>query len=409
MLHGPCSRLLCLTLLASLLLPAASHAAGLQSVEQGTWDIGRAAVGSASAAGSAATAFFNPAGMSLLTEPEITGGVMGILGESRFDANSNPTISGGTGGNQSGNAVVPTGPFVVYPIDEGWAVGFSMTAPYVATLDPDDSWPGRYQLTKLDLQVLRFGPSVSYRVNDWLSVGGTVAMNYTTFGLRVAVLNPLGGPDGKLRISDADEWEPTWLVSAMLEPTETTRIGLVYFSELDNDDLGGDISLGGFGSSVDVKFKLPQGAIASLRQEVTDALTMFATVAWIDFSEFESIALDTVFTVELETHFRDTISYGVAAEYELNPEWTVSAGILYSSSPVSQSNRLAALPLDRQVRYGTGVRYHLDETTTVGLSYEYLDLGSSKLSSTGPGGETIAGDYHRNKVQFLALTLSKSF
>ncbi len=88
-------------------------------------------------------------------------------------------------------------------------------------------------------------------------------------------------------------------------------------------------------------------------------------------------------------------------------------GISYASSPVRKSNRLAAFPLDRQVRYGVGARYHIDETTTVGVSYEYLDLGSSKLTNTNPAiakpGDTISGDFHRNKVQFLALTLSKSF
>ena len=140
-------------------------------------------------------------------------------------------------------------------------------------------------------------------------------------------------------------------------------------------------------------------------------------IAW-DMNSFDDVAdgtgdiwlhnLSTGAALTLETHFRDTIGYGVAAEYELNPEWTVSAGISYASSPVSKSNRLAALPFDRQVRYGTGVRHQLDETTTVALSYEYLDLGSSKLSDTNVLG-TIAGDYHRNKVQFLALTLSKSF
>jgi long-chain fatty acid transport protein len=400
------------TLVAIELLPDISRGAGLQTVEQGTWDMGRAAVGQSVAADSAATAAFNPAGMSLFTEPEVTFGTMAILGETRFDPDSATTIGGGRGGNQSGNTVVPAGPFAVYPIDDRWAVGFSVTAPFVGTLDPDDGWVGRYQLTKLDLQVLRFGPSVSYRVNGWLSLGATVAMNYTTLGLRVAI--PTGGADGGLRVSDADEWEPSWLVSAMLEPTETTRIGLVYFSELENDDLGGDLTVTGvgpgFASGVDVEFTLPQGVVASVRQEVTAALTMFASGAWADFSSFESFSLDTTgpVAVELGTHFRDTIAYGVAAEYELSSEWTWSAGISYASSPVRKKNRVAALPFDRQIRYGTGVRYHWAEDLTLGLSYEYLDLGSSKLSTAGPVG-ALSGEYHKNSVQFIALTLSKSF
>ena len=42
-------------LLATLLLPAITQGAGLQTVEQGTFDLGRAAVGQSVAADSAAT------------------------------------------------------------------------------------------------------------------------------------------------------------------------------------------------------------------------------------------------------------------------------------------------------------------------------------------------------------------
>ena len=201
----------------------------------------------------------------------------------------------------------------------------------------------------------------------------------------------------------------------MIELTETTRLGLVYGSELDNDDLGGDIDINagpvGLASAVDVRFKLPQFAAASLRQEIGDELVVFADVAWADFSEFETLEIDpsnTLGAVEISTHFKDTIAYGIGADYTLSPEWTLSAGISYASSPVSKGNRLVLLPFDRQVRYGTGVRYEFDETTTLGLSYEYLDLGSGKLTNVSAG-ETVSGDYDKNHVHFIALTLSKKF
>jgi long-chain fatty acid transport protein len=38
--------------------------------------------------------------------------------------------------------------------------------------DYGDSWAGRYFAEKEALITLSFNPSVSYRVTDWLSVGG---------------------------------------------------------------------------------------------------------------------------------------------------------------------------------------------------------------------------------------------
>ncbi|MCZ6568982.1 MAG: outer membrane protein transport protein, partial [Deltaproteobacteria bacterium] len=82
-----------------LAAPATLCAAGLQTIEQGTWDMGRAMVGFASAADSAATSFYNPAGMTRLDGLQVTGGLMGILGNSKFDSDSGTNIPGGDGRN----------------------------------------------------------------------------------------------------------------------------------------------------------------------------------------------------------------------------------------------------------------------------------------------------------------------
>ena len=407
----PLIRRLCL--LVGMLLPGTGLGAGLQTLEQGTWDLGRAMVGAVTAADSAATAFYNPAGMTKFDRPTATVGVMGIIGESRFDPDGATTVPfTSRGGNQSGNSVVPAGPFYVHPLNEEWSLGFSLTVPFAGTLDPSDDWPGRYQLTKLDLVSVRLSPAAAYRVNDWLSLGATVGVNYTELDLRVAV--PVGPPDGGVRVKDADQWVVNFSLGAMIEPLEGTRIGLSYFSEVDNDDLSGDFTLAGvgpgFAASVDIEFTLPQAGILGVRQELGDDLVVFASAAWADFSSFSTLGLDVSGAVagELKTHFRDTVGYGVAAEYELAPDWLLSAGVSYGSSPVRGQNRLAVLPLDRQYRYGAGVRHRLREDLTLGLSYEYLDLGKARLTNSGPGG-TVSGDYHKNKVQFIVLTLSKVF
>ncbi len=69
-----------------LLAPSGALAAEFQSLEQGTWDIGRAVVGAAAATDSAATVFYNPAGMTLIEDTEIAGGIIGILVDVEFES-----------------------------------------------------------------------------------------------------------------------------------------------------------------------------------------------------------------------------------------------------------------------------------------------------------------------------------
>ncbi len=402
-----------------LTAPTALCAAGLQTIEQGTWDMGRGMVGFASAADSAATSFYNPAGMTRLDGLQVTGGIMGILGNSKFDSDSGTTIDGGDGRNSSGNAVVPGGMFGVYQLNEEWAIGASFTAPFVGSLDYGDTWAGRYFIRRFDLTSYRIAPSVAYQVNDWLSLGATAGVIYSEVELKVAVPTP--GGDGQIKIKDADDWEVSWGLSAMLDLREGTRLGLIYVSEVDQDDLSGrlEVSLpvppAGFSTGLDLGLTFPQGVIASLRQEVGDDLVVFLDLAWADFSEFSTIKLDISGgpSVDLNAHFRDTIAYGIGSEYRLSPLWTLMAGISYASSPVSNSNRSVALPLDRQVRYGLGVRHQWRDDVTLALSYEFLDLGDNKLSNTLTGGlaapGTVSGDYDPNHVHFIAFTINKHF
>jgi long-chain fatty acid transport protein len=360
-----------------------------------------------------------PATLTRLDGLQVTGGIMGILGNTQFDPDSGTTIAGGDGGNAAENAVAPGGMFGVYQLSEEWAVGANFTAPFVGSLDYRDTWAGRYFIQQFDLTSYRVAPSVAYQVNDWLSLGATAGVVYSEVELKVAV--PTLGGDGSIKLKDADDWEVSWGLSAMMDLREGTRLGLVYNSEIDQDDLSGRLKVSlpvipvGFSTGLDLGLTFPQSVFASLRQEVGDDLVVFMDVGWADFSEFSTIELNISGgpAVDLNAHFRDTIAYGIAAEYRLSPLWTLSAGILYASSPVSNSNRSVALPLDRQVRYGLGVRHQVREDVTLALSYEYLDLGDNQLSKTLTGGlaagGTVSGDYSPSHVQFIAFTISKSF
>lgn len=396
-----------------LVSAASAHAGGLQTLEQGTWDMGRAMVGSSVAADSAATAFYNPAAMTLREKPEFATGLLGLFGSFDFDPDSNTTTSGGDGGNQMGNSAAPGGMFGVYPVNENLRIGASFTVPFSGVLDPDDGWAGRYQLTKFQLSSMRFTPVVAYRVNDWLSLGGGVGINYSILQQRVKV--PLPGPgDGSLRIKDADQWVVNFNLAALLEPREGTRVSLVYQSEVDNDDLDGRVSVAGpapgFTTDIDVGFTLPQFASLGVRHELGDEFVLFLQGGWGDFSAFDVISMSVSATMatNLDTKFKDIYSYGLGVEYQLDPEWTLLAGWLYASSPVDDDDRTVGLPFDRQHRYGVGAKYQWREDVALGFSYQFLDLGSNRIDQTYATG-TVSGKYHPSNIQFLALSFNKTF
>ena len=113
-----------------------------------------------------------------------------------------------------------------------------------------------------------------------------------------------------------------------------------------------------------------------------------------------------------------TLVAAPSAAYRVN-EWLSvggSVGLVYGrfqsqsaisndSSPVSKSNRLVALPLDRQLRYSFGVLYDWNENVPLGLACQVLDAGDAKIRQSRPFAGTLVGDYSPNHIQFANVNL----
>lgn len=86
-------------------------------------------------------------------------------------------------------------------------------------------------------------------------------------------------------------------------------------------------------------------------------------------------------------------------------------GAAYDTSPMDgDDQRTPDLPLDRQIRAGTGLQYDWNEYVTLGVAYEYLDAGKAKIDQEGgPLQGPLKGDYDPNVIHFFAVNLFWKF
>ena len=109
-------------------------------------------------------------------------------------------------------------------------------------------------------------------------------------------------------------------------------------------------------------------------------------------------------------HFSDTFQIAIGQQYRFAERWLWSAGFAYDSSSVSQANRLSVLPVDRQLRYGTGLQYEINRNVTAGAAWEFLDAGNAPFSNhRGPLAGTLQGHYSTNYLNFVAFNLGWKF
>ena len=401
-----------------------ARAAGLLLYETGAPDLGTASAGRAAMAADASTAAANPAGMTLLDRSQLLSASGALLPSTNFDVAPETTTKGGGGGN-AGVFFPVGGFFYVYRLSERVRLGVAVDSDFAGNFDYGKTWTGRYYVTREPLITGGVNPSIAYEVNDWLSVGAGFSFSVGRLLFQSKINNALPRvPDGGLSI---ESWDEAFggNVGILLRPLAKLRIGLTYQSPVDYKfgfrphltNLGPLLTrlrqrIGG--AKVNIPMEVPQQVMLSGLYDVSSNWSLMGNVGWQNWSAFGEfpIGISSVKqrTVEANLHFSDTCQIAIGQQFRFGEKWLWSAGFAYDSSPVSRANRVPSLPVDRQLRYGTGIQYQINRDVTAGLAWEFMDAGPAPYSARrGPLAGTLQGHYSTDYLNFVALNLIWKF
>ena len=387
-------------------------------------DFGTASAGQAAMAEDASTAASNPAGMTLLDRSQLMTAPGALLPSTNFDVAPQTTTSGGGGGNAG--VFFPIGSFFyVHKLSERVQLGVAVFSDYGIGGDYGKTWVGRYYVTEESLISGKVNPSIAYKVNNWLSVGAGFSFGVARLTFQSKINNALPRvPDGGLAM---ESWDEAFGAKAgiLLRPISKLRIGLTYQSP-EYYKFGFRPHVTGLGPGLDfirrkiggvkanVPLTEPQQVMASAVYEVIPSFSLMGDVGWQNWSAFGEfpvgISAKNQRTVEANLHFSDTCHIAIGQQLRIGEKWLWSAGFAYDSSPVSRANRIAVLPVDRQLRYGTGIQYEINHDITAGAALEVMDAGPGPFSANrGPLAGTLQGHYSTNLLNFVALNIIWKF
>ena len=393
-----------LYVLMVLSLTAPALGGGLYVADYGTPSMGVASAGAQSVASDASTAFHNPAGMTRIKGKEtmLTGGA--LYSTIKFDADSSTPISGGNG-SDAGSAAPILGQFCVYSLTERLKLGASVITIAGAALDYGNSWTGRYLSTEASLLTMTFNPTLSYRVTDWLSIGGGPQIMYANLDIKLRAPPPIG--TGQVEI-DGDDITFGYDFGVMVEISEQTRFGIVYQSEIE-PEFDGDVKLSNgadrMDAGTDTTITLAQFIKASIYHELNEQWAILGSIGWEDWSAFKNINISTDQGSEvLPREWHDTYKFAAGVHYRPDDQWLLQLGCSYDTSPVDSDDRFPDMPIDRQIRYSMGAQYKWSENLSLGGQFVYADYGDAKIRNP-----LLKGDYERNDIFFLAFNLNWKF
>lgn len=381
------------------ILAAPALASGFALREASPGAVGRAFAGEGAIADSAATVWYNPAGMTQLPGFTATGGVhLLFVNSGQSDLGTTRTIPGvatpvSTGGSDGGN---PFHPVVIVPTlyasmqltDRLWA-GLGVNTPFGLVVDYDDGWFGRYDSTRSVVKTYNVQPSLAWKIDDRFSIGGGVSVQYIEADLNNALpnLSPLLA-DGHARVK-GDDISFGWNLGGRFE-SGPIAVGIHYRSQVKHR-LKGEFTieglqgpLAGSNAVIDARapITLPDSLGFSAAFKASEQARILASAEWTNWSVFDAIRIQTPEGAALSTspqHYKDSWSFHLGGEYDLSDRWTVRTGIATDSTPTVDEYRTSRVPDGDRVWLTAGASWKLSDTLEARFSYAHVFVTTEPL------------------------------
>lgn len=397
-------------------------ASGFQLREQSSEGLGNAFAGSTAKAYNLSTIYYNPAGMTLLNGDQTAGSLTWIAPSSKFSG-SNKVGAASTSGSMGGDAIKDAAVGATYAMWDyrpDLKFGIAVTAPFGLRTDYDEDWVGRYHALKSEVTNINVSPSVAYRVNNALSVGGGVQIGYVKARLTQAInLGAYGDGQGELHGEDIGYG---WDLGALYEFSPTTRMGLNWRSQM-SYKLEGEAtfakpaalsSLASLRNSLaTADLTTPDTVSLGLYHEITPQWTVMSDVAWTKWSTFDELRIkyaDGRADNVTSENWHDTWFFSVGATYKMDDKNKFHFGLAYDQAPMDDADRTARIP-DTD-RYWLAVGYTYDVTpnfqANVGYTHIFADKASINETSSTASAGTLTGDY-TGRVDIISTSFVMKF
>lgn len=418
----------------SLLFSNHIFGAGIEIMEQSTKELGQALSGAPTNSEDGSMVFFNPAAMSKVNKRllSMSGFIMAPSTTFHNNASHLSPVIGGTpltgsnGGSPTSPAFIPN-LYYVQKLTDQFAFGLGINFPFAAQTTYDTDWKGRYQAIDSMIVTLNFNPSISFKINEKISFGAglniqylqtklTNAIDFGTICLQIVGPMPCVAHNLSPQATDGNvslKGESVgfgYNFGLLYVPTNQTQLGVSYRSRVShNVHSNADFSvpdnaiiLTQGNTFIDThsrtSLSLPDSILFGISHRLNPSWTVSTDAVWSHWSLIKT--LNTVFSSSqqndiLDLEWRDTWRYAVGINYSSDSnKWKLRTGFAYDQTPIQNSQHSSPrLPDNNRYWLTFGITYSLLKNIDVHAAYAHIFMGNSFINSKGVTNDSLAGHY----------------
>ena len=384
------------------LAPLFMWAGGFQVNLQGTKQTGMGHLGTSFYLGASST-YFNPAMMGM-----DSGKVNIEIGASFITSNvTYQNQSTGISEETDNPLGTPFYFYLTYKINEDLTAGLGIYTPFGSSVDWGEDWTGKNLIQDISLRAIYFQPTLSYNINDDLSVGAGLTYVTGAFEINRAVPAPIG--NNNTTHLEGEETGIGFNVGLYYQATEKIGVGLTYRSQVDIELEDGDVD---FTVDPSLAASFPDGKFAAtlplpatytlgISYKATEDLSVAIEVNSVQWSEYKSLDFDfATNTSRLEDsqnprNYEDAIIVRVGGQYSVCEILDVRAGFYYDQSPITDEYFNPETPNTDNLGFTAGASIYPIENLSIDASFLFIS-GQERESEYQPA--NFGGKYKATSV-----------
>jgi long-chain fatty acid transport protein len=394
-------RKLFLLLLAAM--PVVVFAQGFQVNLHGQKQIGMGHTGTGLVQ-DGASVLFNPGALAMNPENYVQAGISPLLFESAFlPDNSNTQY------NVANKVATPFTAYAAWgPKNSNFKFGMGVYTPFGGLTDWGTTWTGKYSLESLDLKAIYYQPTISYKINNIISIGAGFVYNHASVDLKKAIpLANSSGADGQAELVGTGKGYG-WNAGVYLKPSEKFSIGLDYRSQV-NTSINGGNAIFVVPASVQSNFPQPNTFSSSIPLPSTSSIgfgyypnknwTFAIDVNYVHWSVYKVLEFDYgTTTAALQNtvsprNYKDAASFRGGAQYKFNPKLDLRFGGGYATTAVKDGYVTPEAPDANRFYLTGGCGYKLAKHLDLDVSFEYENVASRDQTNLE---SNLAGKFQTN-------------
>ncbi len=359
-------------------------AQGFQINQQGAKAMGMGGAFTAQANDPSAI-FFNPAGLGFQKGMQVMVGTTLIFHSTNFTSPAPYSKKS----SMKSQIFYPSNFYGTYGMDNGLVLGLGIFKPFGFGTEWDKDWEGNYLAVKTDLQTVFINPTISFNVNEQLSIalGVSFVSSDVLIPFYLPINRQLSSPS-HATFYRTGELEATGSgvninFGYLLKPTDKLSVGLSYrhttkldfqgkakITELPTEYEGG------------TSITLPSNISAAIACVVIPELTVEAGFQYVMWESYRSLDLNikNLALIKRAKDWESVLLLRIGGEYRYK-QFAFRAGYVYDKTPQPDKSVEPMLPDANRNTLAIGVGYKLTDALNIDFAYQYIMFADRTVTS----------------------------